>query len=288
MLSLGIDGGASSAKWTLIDQNKTIIKRGSLEAIDGHLYRPESEKKFDSFLQALKLELNDLAPQAITLGITGLGSPELLQSKIQHAFPSAHIHIDTDISLAYKSEFDSGEGIYVYAGTGSIAIHITKEEEKIMVGGWGYLLGDEGGGYWIGKEAIRHLLRQLDLHEELDDLSQSLVRTFGSSQWKEIREYVYSRDRSAIAALSLLVLENARNQIKSAERIINEAICEIANLIQSMEKRLGTQILPIAVGGGVFLNNPDFLWSLKEKLGKELMLSKEDHSVTAALLALAR
>jgi len=89
MLSLGIDGGSSSAKWTLIDQTGEIKSKGSSNPIDGHLYRVESQEKMVKFLSELKRELGTLNPDCITIGITGLGSVEKLEEYFLSAFPGS-------------------------------------------------------------------------------------------------------------------------------------------------------------------------------------------------------
>jgi len=153
MLSLGIDGGSSSTKWSLVDESGVVKATGNSAPIDGHLYRPESQVKLDKFLQKLSSDLGNLRPSVITLGITGLGSSDVIQEKFLKTFPSTKLSIGTDVGLAYRSAFEPGEGIYLYAGTGSITVHINTDGQELSLGGWGYLLGDEGAGYWIGKQA---------------------------------------------------------------------------------------------------------------------------------------
>ena len=70
MLSLGIDGGASSAKWVVIDQSQTVITRGVSAAIDGHLYRRESLDRFNDCLSEIKKSIGDSKIGAVTIGIT--------------------------------------------------------------------------------------------------------------------------------------------------------------------------------------------------------------------------
>ena len=181
MLSLGIDGGASSAKWVVIDQSQTVIARGMSAAIDGHLYRPESLNRFNDCLSEIKQSIGDSKIGAVTIGITGYGSAQAIHNRISHFYPGANIASSTDIALAYRGEFDLGEGIFLYAGTGSIAIHITRDEKEITSGGWGYLLGDEGGGFWIGREALRHLARN----------ATSILVTHDVEETFEIADYVY-------------------------------------------------------------------------------------------------
>jgi glucosamine kinase len=286
MLSLGIDGGSSSAKWTLIDQSGAIKSKGSSNPIDGHLYRVESQEKMEKFLFELRQELGNLNPDHITIGITGLGSVKKIEEYFLKAFPGAKLSIGTDVALAYRSEFKDGEGIYLYAGTGSIAVHITKTGEEISIGGWGYLLGDEGAGYWIGREALRHLMTQIEELSSLDELSTSISQAVVGKDWPSIRQFVYSKDRSAIAGLTPIVANCASNGSKSAVAILDNAANYLAELALRMEARLKSVNMPIAFGGGIASPALGIGQAIKSKLGRDIQINSHDHSLTAAKLGL--
>ena len=286
MLSLGIDGGSSSAKWTLIDQTGAIKSKGSSNPIDGHLYRVESQEKMEKFLLELRQELGNLNPDQITIGITGLGSVKKIEEYFLKAFPGAKLSIGTDVALAYRSEFKDGEGIYLYAGTGSIAVHITKTGEEISIGGWGFLLGDEGAGYWIGREALRHLMTQIEELSSLDELSTSISQAVGGKDWPSIRQFVYSKDRSAIAGLTPIVANCASNGSKSAVAILDNAANYLAELALRMEARLKSVNMPIAFGGGIASPALGIGQAIKSKLGRDIQINSHDHSLTAAKLGL--
>lgn len=284
VLSLGIDGGASSAKWSLLNQDAEIIKQGVLPAIDGHLYRDESNERFQKFLNSVKTELGDLTPHMVTMGITGLGAPHQLVTEIHNIFPNTKVDLRSDIALAYHSAFSPGEGIYLYAGTGSVAIHVAENQEEVSVGGWGYLLGDEGAGYWIGQQAVRHLLFQMEADQELDELSSEIASKLGGASWSAVRSFVYGRDRSAIAALAPLVSDAAANNVLSAQLILESAAHHLFELIQRLRHRLKNDHLPIAFGGGI--SETQVSEKLEKKLGAVLHLDRSNHSVTAAKLGL--
>ncbi|MBM3656433.1 MAG: hypothetical protein FJW91_05720 [Actinobacteria bacterium] len=284
MLSLGVDGGSSSSKWTLIDQSGAIKSKGSSNPIDGHLYRIESQEKMEKFLAVLKRDLGDLIPDRITIGLTGLGSVEKIEEYFLKAFPGSKLSIGTDVALAYRSEFRDGEGIYLYAGTGSIAVHITEAGEEISIGGWGYLLGDEGAGYWIGLTALRHLMTQIEELSVLDELSNELSQVIGGNDWPTIRQFVYSKDRSAIAGLTPIVANCASNGSKSAALILDEAASYLTKLALRIEKRLKRVNLPIAFGGGIASPALGIGQAIKIKLGREIRIDSHDHSLTAAKL----
>ena len=282
MLSLGIDGGASSAKWCLVDESGEVVKRGVLPPVDGHLYRSDSLEKFRGFVDALKKELGELIPNAISLGITGFGAPKLIEEELKAVFPGAKVNLSSDIALAYYSKFAPGQGIYLYAGTGSIAIHITKDGEEITFGGWGYLLGDEGAGYWIGREAVRHLLLQIEESQELDGLSQSVKEAIGGADWSSIREFVYGKDRSAIAALTPLVSNAAKAGVVSANTILESAAQHLVALVKRAQKALKKEGIPLAFGGGISESSVGVSELVESYLGEVVQIGNEDHALTAA------
>lgn len=283
-LSLGIDGGASSAKWSLINGDAEILLQGKHEPIDGHLYRPESLDRFTKFLTVVKKDLGQLVPDVVTLGITGFGAGDKLNEELSKAFPKATLHLGNDVALAYHSAFAPGEGIYLYAGTGSIAVHIDKSGAEHLVGGWGYLLGDEGGGYWIGREAVRHLLLQMESQEALDDLSRRIAGELGGANWESVRSFVYSKDRSAIAALTPLVTTSAAQNCASAIQILESASHHLSDLAGRLRKLLKNRGLPLAFGGGIA--DTKVREFLERELGESLPVSNADHSITAAKLGL--
>ncbi|MFM8898069.1 MAG: N-acetylglucosamine kinase [Actinomycetota bacterium] len=282
-VSLGIDGGASSAKWCLIDQNSNVIKQGALPPIDGHLYRADSLERFRNFLTSVKKQL-EFVPYSVVIGITGFGAPENIEKEILRCFPSTNIEMSSDIALAYRSEFNHGEGIYLYAGTGSVAFHLTKENKEVSVGGWGYLLGDEGAGFWIGREAIRHLLLQLEADEKLDALSRKIAENLGGANWRAIRSYVYGKDRSAIAALAPLVSSCASEREPTALSIFEAAASHLADLVFRIREILNNKQLPITFGGGIAETLMSDL--LEKKLEVPLRIGNVNHAFTAAKLGL--
>lgn len=288
MLSLGIDGGASSAKWVVIDQSQTVITRGVSAAIDGHLYRPESLDRFNNCLSEIKQSIGDSKIGAVTIGITGYGSAQAIHDRISQFFPRANIASSTDIALAYRGEFELGEGIFLYAGTGSVAIHITGDEKEMTSGGWGYLLGDEGGGFWIGREALRHLARNAENGIELDEFSQEIAKIIGGATWSDIREFTYSKNRSEIAQLSRIVVSLAQINNKIAAGIISEAARYLVGLVERLDERLKGIELPVKFGGGISSSIPKLQLEMEKLLGRSVVLGSGDYALTAAKMGFKR
>ena len=59
---------------------------------------------------------------------------------------------------------------------------------RAVSGGWGYLLGDEGGGYWIVREAVREILRRGDAGEDVGQVGRELLEAVGCDSAEELIE----------------------------------------------------------------------------------------------------
>lgn len=202
MYTLGIDGGASSTKWTLRHLVDTSTIEGSSEPIDGHVYREDSRVRLVSVLREIKRFVGSEAITSIYAGITGISHESLNAVKeiFQGEFPGSVIEVVTDIFLGYQSHFDLGSGIYLYGGTGSIGIYIDEDSKLIRSGGWGYLLGDEGSGYWVGREAIRRTILKLEMESELEIFEKKILEVICADNWDKIKAFVYCQHRSAVGA----------------------------------------------------------------------------------------
>lgn len=284
---LGIDGGASSAKWCLVDESGRKIKTGTSGPIDGHIYRAESKVRFTEFFSSLAKEISEEVA-AIYLGLTG--APESFEKQkplldeIRVHFPVANCLIENDVFLAYRSAFGSEPGILLYAGTGSILIFLNKDNQLKRIGGWGYLLGDEGAGYWIGREAIRSALFNLEAGE-VNKLSEVVFRSANGRDWDSIKSFVYSADRSEIAAIAKEVIELSENGVESALEIIDSAGAELAALVERGFVAAGSSKLPVVFAGGISRGSSRIKAAIERELGIEISNFQGDTSLTAAELA---
>jgi N-acetylglucosamine kinase-like BadF-type ATPase len=85
----------------------------------------------------------------------------------------------TDAEVAFASATSASDGTVLIAGTGSIAGRIRKRRLVSTVGGYGWLLGDEGSAFWLGREAVRATLDALAVEGELGALATSVLAEAG-------------------------------------------------------------------------------------------------------------
>lgn len=284
MFFLGIDAGASATQWALIDQSGLVIS-GVEAPMDGHLYRPASMQRMNEVTDRIADQVKGQTVSGVYLGITGVLTDGSIERLLKEKF-GAPVTVVSDIELAYRANFSEGEGILLYAGTGSVAYAIDKSAGIHKIGGWGYLLGDEGAGYWIGREAIRHTLLVLETQQEIkaDSLAQLTLKNLDATDWNSIKEFVYSKERSTIAALSRTVDIAANNGDVVANLILKTAAEHLVDLVHRVDVILGELPLPVRFTGG--MSASAILSSeLKMSLGNRVSSSTADIALRAAELA---
>lgn len=284
---LGVDGGASSGKWCLLDEAGTKLEENVGAPIDGHIYRVESRSRLTQFLTTVKSSI-ETQPSAAHIGLTG--APETLEAQreirelFSFVFGEIPLVIENDVFLGYRAAFGDEAGIFLYAGTGSIVVYREASGSLKRVGGWGYLLGDEGGGYWIGREGIRKTLLALENNEQIE-LAKVIFEHAGGRDWDSIKRFVYSSSREQIASLALPILTLAEAGNKEAGEIANIAGVELAFLVKRTEKKLNSKGLRVIFSGGIASDFNLVTRALEVELGRTIESFSGDTAYQAALIA---
>ena len=206
----------------------------------------------------------------VGLGICGYGegaeSDRAIVSAVKAAVGTRPYALVNDVDAAWAAGLDLADGIAVIAGTGSIALGV-RNGASMRCGGWDYLLGDEGSGGWIGKEALRAFTRQSDGRDQRGPLYHALKRELGLIDDFDIIRFAqdHLHDRTRIASLSVLVAQAAREEDASALRIYRQAAKEIAQMVETIMRELFDKdgfedrgsasldaLVPVTYIGGVF------------------------------------
>lgn len=286
MRYLGIDAGASATKWVLVDDKKVLLT-GVAGPIDGHIHRVESLERMRSTLA----EINSASGgnvERVLIGITGVAENLADRSQtievIKEIFTGAKIELEGDIHLAYRVHFKSGTGVLLYAGTGAVAC-TNIDGELRRVGGWGYLLGDEGAGYWIGREAIRSLMLYVDrgMTPPIESMESAIATAIGAGDWGTIKNFVYGKNRSEIASLARIVFQSKDQN--NAINILTQAADHLADLVGRVDEITGDSSLDVLFTGGTSQGDGPLKDRLSQRLGKRVKVSNKNIAEGAAILA---
>lgn len=286
---LGIDAGGSATRWSLVRSDGSREASGAVNGFSGHLFRPQMQAQAKAAIEAIFTLSGPV--DAIVAGVTGLSrhAPEarLVQDWLASAFGASRIAVTSDIELACRALFPPGEGIVVYAGTGSIAAHLTEDGTLLTAGGKGVLIDDAGGGYWIAVTALRRILRAEDSKAGSgwsSRLGQEMAQALGGPDWPTVRQAFYGLDRGDIGMLALPVAAAAAVNDPVALAVLAEAGRELALLATMLEGRVGKKRIGLA--GRASTLHPVVLASMREALPHSaLALANSDFATAAAVLA---
>lgn len=178
-----------------------------------------------------------------------------LAALVQPFVPGAHITVvhDTRLLLAAGG---ASTGVAVIAGTGSAAWGTNAAGAQARAGGWGYLLGDEGSGYWLGREAVRHSLHRMDLGREPDELTRRLLAHCGLDDPRSlIAHFHHGTTRRYWAATSPVVFAAADAGHATSLELIDRAGRDLAAMAAQCARLLDIEG-PIVLGSGLGTNQP--------------------------------
>ncbi len=293
MIALGIDAGGSSTRWLLCDEH-SVLAQGKTGSITGHLSTTEQREETSRRLSVMLLELLEVAaPHSVVAGITGLSAYPEAKAFFQHALekglglPTTRVRVYDDIAIAYLSAFAPEEGVVVYAGTGSIGYHLKQDGSSLRAGGFGYLVDDAGGGFWIGRAGLKQVLRKMDETGSISHqpLALAIYEALGVQTWSDISPVIYQGGRSKIASLAPAVAKAATQHDAAAISILKNAGKELAQLAKVLLKRL-EKPLPVAFVGGITSLSPILTQAFREALPAEAefqVVNKEPVEVAARL-----
>ncbi len=193
----------------------------------------------------------------VVVGSGGIDTAEdanALKELIQPLAPDAAVSVVHDTRLLLAAAGCSA-GIAVIAGTGSAAWG-TNGEDEARAGGWGYLLGDEGSGYWFGREAVRYSLERMNSGLRPDGLTEALVKSCGLAGPEGLIALFHGdAGREFWASKSPIVFECAASGHTASLDMILQAGADLASLAAKCAEQLDIEG-PIVLGGGLGMNQP--------------------------------
>ncbi len=290
---LGLDAGGTQTRWALVNASGQLLRSGQVAGLSGLLLQSDAGRaEVAAVLDSLAQATGPLA--GVVVGATGFDTTQapVLCDLVAHALnlPERQVLALTDIELACHAAFGPGQGIVVYAGTGSIAAHLDATGTLHRVGGRGVIVDDAGGGHWIAREALRHVWRAEDEQpgsSAHSALAQALFRVVGGNDWAHTRRWVYGATRGELGILALAVASAAATD-PAALALLRAAGTELARLAQPLLRRHGP--LPVALAGRVFELHPAIATQLQNDLPAATPVHRLTHPahLEAAQLAARR
>ncbi len=292
---VGIDGGGSNLRVVITDEALRVVAGAQDETANpSTVGRPAAARRVVGAVRAA-LEQAGLAAAQIAgagIGIAGASgeyAADWLQQVVHEALPDTLCVPSSDMEIALVGAHGARRGVLVLAGTGSVALAVDQQGRQARAGGWGYLLGDEGSGYWLGLEALRAITRAADGRGPATMLAGSVLDSLALPGVQAITLWLYApgelRTRD-VARLAPLVCACAEEGDPVAGEIIHRAAAELALLRDTVVARLGLEDAPVAFAGGLLTERTALQVALCAALGlASAPVAQYPPVVGAALLA---
>lgn len=285
---LAVDGGGTKCQAVFADREERIIGQGRSGSCNYQGIGVEAAAR--EIVSAIQVAMEDVrqadhrftgdAPwdvECAVFGLAGLDTEHdrtILGAMVQNILTELHIQVDqllveNDGFAALLGATGGEPGILVIAGTGSIVFGINEAGITARAGGWGHRVGDEGSGYWIGKQAITAILKSADGREKATQLTDQVLSFLGLPNTDALVNWTYGPEYSVekVGELSRLVSQTAEQGDEVAARILQRAAEELAAAARAVIDRLALteQKFMMILQGGV-LQNARFVREQVEKL----------------------
>jgi N-acetylmuramic acid 6-phosphate etherase len=270
---LGVEGGGTKTAWALVEVRASggdagtefrVLDQGKLPPSNLRLTTPER-------LREIFAELPKQFDRAGVF-LAGCGTEEDRRSLAlicRDIWPNAKIVTGSDRDSGLAAALDHGDGIVVNAGSGS-SVTGRRGDRLERAGGWGHILGDTGGGYFLSIEALRLILREYDLHRGEMQFTAKILHALSLNNLDELVRWAQTADKMEIAMLAPVVFEAAAGGDARVNEIVEEGARVLCEYTEAVASRLHLLAPKVALMGGLFYRDSIYTHAFRRRLKKNL------------------
>jgi N-acetylmuramic acid 6-phosphate etherase len=270
---LGVEGGGTKTAWVLVEAVTSsddagtefrILDQGKLPPSNLRLTTPERLREIFA----------ELPKQVDRVGVflAGCGSAEDRRSLTlicREIWPNAKIVTGSDRDSGLAAALDHGDGIVVNAGSGS-SVTGRRGDRIERAGGWGHILGDTGGGYFLSIEALRLILREHDLHHGEMQFTAKILHALSLNDLDELVRWAQTAEKMEIAMLAPVVFEAAAGGDARVNEVVEEGARVLCEYTEAVASRLHMLAPKVALMGGLFYRDSIYTHAFRRRLKKNL------------------
>lgn len=243
---VGIDGGGTSTRALVADAEGRILGRGEAGASALGQGAAQAWRHIGEAIAAAGVPGLDLRDCGLGLGLSGTGVPAQLQAFVAADPGVARFTLVTDGLVALLGAHGGKPGALLISGTGSVAEALLADGRRRMVGGWGWQIGDEGSGAWLGQQAMKLAQAAYDSRAPAGPLVQSVWRQAGTTR-EALLGFCAQAGQGGYASLAPLVFEHEADD-PAAGALLAEAARALDVLAAAVHPTL-----PLALAGSIAL-----------------------------------
>jgi len=274
---VGVDGGGSRTRALLVGFDGTVLAEATGGA--SNVQKKGVAGSADVIFDVVKkcIEKSGSSHQAIAhvvVGAAGAGRPST-RSELTGAIsalaqknktPFAQITVETDGRIALEAAFPGKPVVALIAGTGSVALYRTEDGRIHRVGGWGSLIGDEGSGYAIARDACSAVMKEYDGRAEKTLLTEKALEHFGVTDPEDLIPKIHM-EKTELAPFVENVLEAVTSRDRVARQILTRGAADLVEFVRILTlAHPPKHKLPVCPMGGLLENENEYSKMVREKL----------------------
>lgn len=241
---VGIDGGGTRTRALVADAQGRILGRGEAGASALGQGAAQAWRHIGEAVAAAGVPGLVLADCALGLGLSGTGVPAQLQAFLAADPGVARFTLVTDGLVALLGAHGGRPGALLISGTGSVAEALLPNGSRRLVGGWGWQIGDEGSGAWLGQQAMKLAQAGFDGRAPAGALVQAVWQQVGTTR-EQLLSFCAQAGQGGYASLAPLVFEHAVDD-PAAAALLDQAAFALEALAHAVHPTL-----PLALAGSI-------------------------------------
>jgi len=273
---MGVEGGGTKTAWVLVERPLTLPSQGDPGAplrilAQGKLPPSNFRLETPDHLRAIFRELPREIDRA-GIFLAGCGTSEDRQSLLRlcaEIWPNAKILTGSDRESGLAAALEHSDGIVVSAGSGS-SVTGRRGDKIENAGGWGHILGDTGGGYFLSIQALRLILSEYDLHRGEMQFTAKILHALSLNNLDELVRWAQTADKMEIAMLTPVVFEAAASGDARVMEIIEKGAQVLSEYTEAVASRLHLLAPKVVLLGGLFQRDSIYTHAFRRRLKKNL------------------
>ena len=264
---LGVEGGGTKTAWVLVERDANelrILEQGRLPSSN---FRLATTERLRSIFGQLPTQIDRVG--IFLAGCVTDDDRQSLRRLAAEIWPMAKIITGSDRDSGLAAALGRGEGIVVNAGSGS-SVTGRRGDRIEKAGGWGHILGDAGGGYFLAIQALRLILREYDLHRGEVQFTARILQALSLNNLDELVRWAQTADKMEIAMLTPVVFEAAVAGDERVLEILEEGARVLCEYTEAVATRLHLLAPKVMLLGGLFHRDSIYAHAFRRRLKKNL------------------
>ena len=261
VLVIGIDGGGTHTRAILANARGETLGTGEAGTANPNAHGYPAAQ--NEILAAIQRAFDDarIEKQIVTAAGLGIGGVDRPEERVRfqtwaklNVAQRAAIMNDSEIVLAAGSP--DNWGVALIAGTGSMAFGKSRAGKTARAGGWGYLIGDEGSGFDLGRSALRAATQAADGRGEPTQLLAAILDHWKLEHPQQLIPHVYHSGLKPadFAQLASVVVRAAKQGDAIALDLLEQSATSLATTIVAVARALDfREVIPLAMTGGLLI-----------------------------------